>query len=866
MSTNNSAVETRSYRLPKTATPSFYDIRITPDLAGATFVGEQTVALEIHEPVNELTFNAAELNISHAVLSDDTGTKLVGTVTHDEASERVTVHFDGTAGGGHWDLELKFTGILNNKLKGFYRSTYKNAQGQDEAIATTKFEPCDARRAFPCWDEPAFKARFKISLVINNDLNAISNARLINTTDLKNGKKLLEFAPTIKMSTYLVAYVVGKLEASAPIIADGKEVRVWSVPGKAHLHSFALEAAKYSLEYFADYFQQHYPGDKLDLVAIPDFASGAMENFGCITFRETALLVDTKTASHAELERVAEVVFHENAHMWFGDFVTMFWWNGLWLNEAFANFMAAKGLAAWKPEWKFWDGFNISRAGAMRVDGLVATRSIEFPVNNPEEARQMFDVLTYDKGCAVLRMLELFLGEDNFRKGIVNYVAKHQFDNADTPDLWSAIEEIVARFSDSITVSDLMNSWIFQAGYPVISVEESAVSGSITFKQQMFRYLEGDTNNTKWHVPVHLRATVDGAEIEKVILLSDAEQSFYIGENISALTVNAGGHGFYRVQYSDSLRSKLVSNLGTLSAGERFNFVNDLWASVQSGQTSVKDYLSAVETLTGKFGETDVNVFSIILGSLGTLRRVLSKEQSVRAGLLKVARNLIMPALNSIGSEAKAGEDSLTAQLRGSLLLTLGQLGDPDVLKRMQGLFGQYKTNKSAVDSNLVGAMVETLASNGDDSVYAEFAALKANAATPQEEQRFLMALASFPQSELTEKTLKSALDGQVRTQDAPSLVVGVMLNPHASRQAWEFVKANWDAMVAAYPMQGVSRMCSGITALVAPDLESDVRQFFATHVVKGGDKAVKQYIEQLSIAVRLAQREQAAVETLLTA
>lgn len=871
MSTNQTAVEAASpYRLPQSAIPSFYDIRITPDIEGGKhFTGEQKVLIEVHEPVNEIVLNAAEMEITEAVLVDDDGTRMVGKATVDNATERATIRFDGIVGAGHWELDLKFVGTFNPKLKGFYLSRYKNPAGGDEVIATTKFEPCDARRAFPCWDEPAFKARFKIALVIDENLNAISNGRVLKETPTAGGKKVVEFAPTIKMSTYVVAYVIGKLEASDPIMTeDGVPIRVWCVQGKKHLAAFALSAAKFSLEYFAHYFQQAYPSDKLDLVAIPDFASGAMENFACITFRETALLVDINTASHAELERVAEVVMHENAHMWFGDFTTMSWWNGLWLNEAFATFMAAKSLHAWKPEWKFWEGFNVQRAIAMRTDGLCETRSIEFPVHNPDEARGMFDVLTYEKGCAILRMLELFLGEDEFRKGIVNYLAKHAYDNADTPDLWAAIEEVTARFSTDVTVTDLMNTWVFQPGYPVVTVEESEVSGSITLKQQMFRYLSTDLPTRLWQVPVHVRATVSGATgpetIEKVVLLGKTNQTFYFGENLSSVVANAGGHGFYRVQYQPQLMQKLLDNFGSLPAGERFNFVNDLWATVQSGQTPLAEYISTVRTICGQHGETDLNVFSVIVGSVQTMRRIVPQEADSNRGLLKLATDLVSPALAKLGTKAKVGESSQDGQLRGMLLSLLGVLGDAQTKLWAKDTYDRYKADKTSVDTNLVGAMVDTLAAHGDEAMYNEFIERKTKAATPQEETRFLYALTGFRDAALAKRTLNGCVDGTIRTQDAPFMVQKVLSNSVTARTAWDFVKENWDKMVGLYPVQGVTRLCEAVTVLVGDDVADEVPAFFQTHIVKAGEKSIKQYLEQQRIAVQLKHRERSNFQQLL--
>src|SRR5207249_743181 len=317
----------------------------------------------------------------------------------------------------------------------------------------------------------------------DDGLTAISNARVVGETSLAGtGKKEVVFADSMKMSSYLVAFIVGEFEGTEPVMIGTAPLRVWAVPGKRHLAKFAQEIGSFSLSHFSGYYDIAYPGDKLDLIAIPDFASGAMENLGAITFRETALLVDEAKATRAELERVADVVSHENAHMWFGDLVTMRWWNGLWLNEAFATFMEMLAVDAWKPEWRRWDSFTVSRAAAMQVDGLKSTRPIEFPVERPEEAAGMFDVLTYEKGASVLRMLEQYLGAEAFSDGIHMYLRRHQYDNAQTSDLWHALED-----STKQPVPALMDSWIFQAGYPMISVEKDGPAIPLT--QQIFPYL-----------------------------------------------------------------------------------------------------------------------------------------------------------------------------------------------------------------------------------------------------------------------------------------------------------------------------------------------------------------------------------------
>ena len=410
---------TPAYQLPTQVSPQRYAIRLTPDLRAFTFDGEETVDITVHEPVTEIVLNAIELTIHSVSVSGPDGQTLDGTVSLDSEQERASFHFPQPLAPGAWSLGISFSGILNDKLHGFYRSTYTTADGQEKVLASTQFESTDARRAFPCWDEPALKAVFQVTLVIDADLTAISNAAIVRETPLPaTQQKEVVFADTITMSSYLVAFIVGEFEATEPTDVDGTPLRVWAVPGKLHLAKFGQAIGAASLAFFSRYYGRSYPGDKLDLIAIPDFAFGAMENLGAITFRETALLVDENRAARSELERVADVVSHENAHMWFGDLVTMKWWNGLWLNEAFATFMEMMAVDDWKPEWQRWTSFAVSRAAALQIDGLQSTRSIEFPVRHPDEAAGMFDILTYEKGAAVLRMLEQYLGPDTFRAGI----------------------------------------------------------------------------------------------------------------------------------------------------------------------------------------------------------------------------------------------------------------------------------------------------------------------------------------------------------------------------------------------------------------------------------------------------------------
>ena len=837
----------KSHRLPTTVIPERYEIRLTPDLSTWTFSGEEKVSLQVHEPVREIVLNAAELEFRDVSLKLQNGTVLPGRSQLDDENEQAKLSFPEAVPAGRCELQISFSGILNDKLHGFYRSTYKDANGQEKPLASTQFESTDARRAFPCWDEPAFKAVFQVSLIVDEKLTAISNARVLRETVLPGtGKKEVVFADSIKMSTYLVAFIVGEFEATEPVMVGDAPLRVLAVPEKKHLANFALDIGKSSLEYFSRYYGIPYPGDKLDLIAIPDFASGAMENLGAITFRETALLVDSKKATRAELERVADVVSHENAHMWFGDLVTMKWWNGLWLNEAFATFMEMLAVDAWKPEWRRWDSFTVSRAAAMQVDGLKSTRPIEFPVERPEEAAGMFDVLTYEKGASVLRMLEQYLGAESFRDGIRLYLGRHQYGNAETTDLWDALED-----STKQPVRALMDSWIFQPGYPIISVKKDGPTICLT--QQIFRYLSGGSDqDRKWHVPIFLCASTKFSEVTRTMLLTEREQRIELADEVEWAVVNAGGHGFYRVRYGSDLIDALKRDLqNRLSAVERFGLVNDSWAATLAGLTSLIDYLGLINLLRE---EGDLNVWTTVIGSSHHIHRILDDEQC--ASLEKQLRALFSPVIERFGWAPRKDESELESQLRGELIAALGTVGeDKACQQRARELYAQYEKTPDSVDRNLIPALVSIVAHTGGATEYEKFYSKFKTAQTPQEETRYLFALANFRLPDLIERTLDLTINGEVRTQNSPYLMRGILLNKRARERAWSFMKTHWDEMLRQYPDNSIPRMCEGIIGLVTAKLERDVREFFTQHPVKQGNKQIEQHLERLRVAVTCKER-----------
>ncbi len=831
------------YRLPPTAVPVRYDLRLEPDLAASCFAGEETITVEVRERTSEIVLNASELEISSAVLLNDEGMAHRCAVDLDERLERCRVTSPQPLGPGSWRLRLTFKGVLNDKLRGFYRSTYKDQHGRPRTLAATQFEATDARRAFPCWDEPAFKAVFATTLVIAPELTAISNTT-IKSEHLEGGLRVVAFQDSIAMSTYLVAFVVGELESSEPAFVDRVPVRIWCVPGKQRLSAFAHRIAAFSLRFFQEYYDLAYPGDKLDLLAIPDFASGAMENFGAITFRETALLIDERAATHAELERVADVVAHENAHMWFGDLVTMTWWNGLWLNEAFATFMEMLAVNAWKPEWDRWSTFGVSRAAALAVDGLHSTRPIEFTVRAPQDADAMFDVLTYEKGASVLRMLEQHLGPDVFRAGVRDYLRAHAYANADTQDLWAALGRAASE-----PVPALMHRWIFDEGYPLVTVDLED-DRTLSLSQHRFTYLpapsgSGAANPAPWHVPVQLRISAEGKPDSVRLLLTETRTRLALPPGFERLLVNEGGHGFYRVRYAPALLQRLLDTLPSeLSPIERFNLLNDAWAASLAGLMSITEYLD----LTGRFrGERDKNVWSVMIDSFHGLNRIVRPED--RPSLEALIQDRLRPAVADLGWAPRATEGELVRQLRGDLIRALGTVGNDAEVQRHAGEhFAASAGDPQAIDSNVLPALVSVLAHCGDEARYDDFHLRFQSASTPQEERRYLFALAAFQRPPLLDRTLASALDGGVRTQDGPFVVSAVLQNVYGRSRAWEFVKRHWDEMDRLFPKQGLRRMCAGITALATPELERDVTAFFESRKIDLGGRVLAQYIEQLRV------------------
>jgi puromycin-sensitive aminopeptidase len=626
--------------------------------------------------------------------------------------------------------------------------------------------------------------------------------------------------------------------------------------GKGHLTDYALEVGAFCLRFFADYYGIVYPGDKLDLVAVPDFAFGAMENLGCVTFREVLLLVDPDEVTQPELQNVTDVIAHELAHMWFGDLVTMKWWNGIWLNEAFATFMEMLATDAFRPEWDRWVSFGLSRSAAFDVDALKSTRPIEYPVESPEDAEGMFDILTYEKGAAVVRMLEQYLEAEPFRAGIRSYLAKHQYENTETTDLWDAIEQATGE-----PVRRMMDSWIFQGGFPVVDVDLVDDGGTIRLTQERFGYAgdlgEGDEDldqldATRWIVPVILTIAMNGVVTVERVLIEGDSVDVPVVEAIDWLLVNTEGTGFYRVRYAPDLLAALTARAQTeLSPIERYGLVDDTWAAVLAGDTTTIDFLE----LADSFGdETDLSVWQRLVGALGSIDRLVDGDD--RGAFQARMRALVQPALDRLGTSPRQDESDRDRELRGVLFEALGQLGDdPATVAAARELYAREKAG-DAVDPSLLAAAVRVIASHGTPADFDDFVARFQSAPTPQEELRFLSVLADFDDPELMHRFLRMSITDEVRTQNAPYLLRRALSNRDQGALAWLFVQSEWDTLNSRFPSNSIVRMLEGVRSLSSPDVAPEVFVFFETHEVPQGDKTLAQHLERLEVNVALRARE----------
>ena len=579
--------------LPKVAKPVRYQVKLDVDLDSFNYKGSQTVDLEIVEETSSFEVNAIDIEITNAYLVDSNESQISLDCEYLRDLERISFISKNTLSIGSYSLKLEFTSNITNDLKGFYKSQFLDLNNNEKWLATTQFEPTSARNAFPCWDEPEYKAVFSMTLISDKKYLRISNEKVLEEKELEDGKVQTTYVDSMIMSTYLVAFVIGELEITEIGNVGNTQIRIIHRPGFSHQTGFAGKAGLKILEFFENYYKIPYPGSKLDLIAIPDFAMGAMENVGAVTFRESLLLIDESKATRQELSRSVSVIAHELAHMWFGDLVTMKWWDGIWLNEAFASLMEAIAANGTYPEFEQWSEMNLSRSAGFGVDSLKNSRPVEFEVETPEQAEEMFDVLTYEKGSTVLKMFEMFVGEEVFQAGVQKYLNKYKFQNTHSSDLWDCLTE-----ESNIPLNKMLPTWIKQPGFPIIEVQKVGEKFELT--QSKF-LIDGSTDNSLWEIPVNVRF-LDNGKINTVVQNSKNLELEALGE---VPFINNGGWAFYHVVYSQEIFSKIKDNFKELNSLEKYRLLEDTWKSVTIGKFSINDF---IEFLPLYKSETDPNI------------------------------------------------------------------------------------------------------------------------------------------------------------------------------------------------------------------------------------------------------------------
>ena len=832
-----------AYRLPRTVTPSRYAIELRLDPSAPMFDGTVDVEVTVHEPVAEIVLNGTEITVhAGALIGRDERVLEVDKVVPDAEAGRLTLELPAEVATGEYTLRLEFSGKLSDLMEGMYRSRYTADDGTDHIIITTHFEATDARRNFPCWDEPDLKASFALTLVVPEAMTALTNTPEVDREPADSGFVRVRFAESMVMSTYLVCIVVGHLALTEPVFAGPVPIRVASRPDRIHLATYANDVAVFSLDWFGAYYGIPYPEQKLDQAAIPDFAQGAMENTGLVTYRETLLLMDPAQAAHEERLDVAETVAHELAHMWFGDLVTMRWWNGIWLNEAFATFMSYLCVDAMEPSWRVFDSFQAIRMSAFEVDSLVTTRPIEFPVESPDDASGMFDTLTYTKGGAVLRMIEQWLGPERFRDGIRRYLATHAYGNTETHHLWDALEAETGQ-----PVRRIMDAWIFQPGYPAIDVH---LEGDVVHLSQRRFAPSLPDDDTTWPVPLIVRQhTPDGEIVERVLVEADG-LDVRLAHPDALFVANADGAAFVRTFYDDELRGRLVARAAELSPAERQGLVDDAWASVVAGRAPVGTFLDLV---LGFSDETAPAVWQTMLLGLAWCDRFL--DGGPRERFRDAVRELVRPAVGRLGWESRAEDSALDGELRGDLIRTLGILGDDPETQAMAREVEALSRAGDGGDPGVVAAAIEIVAFAGGPDEYDAYVARMQEAATPQEQERYRSALARFRDPASMARTLALAASGEIRSQDAPFLLSRAESNREVGEIAWAYVRDHWDELLPRFAASNVIHLAQGARFLTEPDQVTDVQRFFAEHDIPQNRLSLLQAMERQRLLAALRDR-----------
>src|SRR5882724_6757123 len=853
-------------KLPKQVVPLEYSIRIVPDVSKFTFSGSETVKLKATAPVRELVLNSLELEIAKASID---GTQLSpAAIKLDPNNELLTIALPNELAIGEHSLALEFSGTITPKGRGFYYMPYQEqGTGAKKIALGTQFEPSDARRFFPCWDEPSFRARFQLTAVVPENWLAVSNmpveserkidppspnAGPAQTSGAAGIGKEVRFQPTPSMSSYLNVFVTGELDA-IETKAAATQIRVIATKGKAEWGRYALVSTAQILEYYNGYFGVRYPLPKLDQIAIPGGFGGAMENWGGITYYESRLLFDPKSSSGETKQNIYEVLAHEMAHMWFGDLVTMAWWDNLWLNEGFASWMGSKCTAKFNPQWEVWLARDlprdptrrsgIAKEAAMEGDARSTTHPIQQRVATEAEANSAFDDITYKKGQSFLRMLESFLGEDVFRDGIRRYIAAHKYSNTTTADLWNALSD-----ASNKSVGEIAAGWTEQPGFPVVTVKREA-DGKVRLTQERFTVNFKNGTPLLWQIP--LTYSVVG-ETPATLLMTDKTAAL---ENIPAdraLKLNLNGAGNYRVEYDDRSWELLLKALPKLGVEDRVNLMSDAWALVQAGRAPVSLYFRLVEMLPASTDlaerEQIINVLDFVNGLL-----VGSTE---RERFQRYALSLLRPTFATLGWEPKPDEPPNPGRLRASLIGAFGRLNDPEVLAGCRERFDKYLAHPASLPPDLRAPVLAVIGRYADEKTWNKLHELGLKTTSIEDKQNYYDALACATDPKLGKKTLAIALTDELPTSRAIFLVSRVARDSGHPDIAWEFAKANMKALLAKVDAAGANRYAASLFTFFSDCSRADeLKNYAAKSLAPASAPEVAKVVDEIQFRAEFRDR-----------
>ncbi|XP_069490760.1 puromycin-sensitive aminopeptidase [Ambystoma mexicanum] len=850
---SRSMTEKRPFeRLPADVRPLNYGLCLRPDLVDFTFEGKLEATVEVTQPTSQIVMNCADIDIITASYVPEDNEEVHATgFNYQNEDEKVTLSFPSVLHSGPGTLKIDFVGELNDKMKGFYRSKYTTNYSEVRYAAVTQFEATDARRAFPCWDEPAIKATFDITLLVPKDKVALSNMNVIERKPYPEDANLVEvkFARSPVMSTYLLAFVVGEYDFVETKSSDGVIVRVYTPTGKSEQGRFALEVAAKTLPFYKEYFNVPYPLPKIDLIAIADFAAGAMENWGLVTYRETALLIDPKNSCSSSRQWVALVVGHELAHQWFGNLVTMEWWTHLWLNEGFASWIEYLCVDYCFPEYDIWTQFvSADYTRAQELDALDNSHPIEVDVGHPSEVDEIFDAISYSKGASVIRMLHDYTGDEDFRKGMHDYLIKFEHKNAATEDLWSCLEHASGK-----PIANVMNTWTKQMGFPLIHVEAEQNNDEriLTLTQKKFCASGpyAGKEQPQWMVPISF-CTSENPTVAKEQVLMDKPKLTVVLKDVQPdqwVKLNPGTVGFFRTQYSYAMLEGLLPAIRDLSLPpvDRLSLQNDLFSLARAGMTSTVEVLKVMEAFVN---EPNYTVWSDLSCNLGILSTLLANTDYYEE-LQVFIRDLFSPIGQKLGWDPKPGEGHLDALLRGLVLGKLGKAGHKATIEESRRRFKEHVDGKQILPADLRSPVYVTVLKHGDNITLDTMLKLHKLADMQEERNRIERVLGAIAAPELIQKVLTFALSEEVRPQDTVSVIGGVAGGSKQGRRAaWKFVKDNWEELFNRY--QGgflISRLIKlSVDGFANDKMAAEIKTFFDSHPAPSAERTIHQCCENI--------------------